>query len=224
MSNNCLVTKLKAVVNNNNLPYLNGIVFEYDGTSFPALQYGGLAIKVNNPTQLKVLSGSLFTDTSCTQEITQTTIIPEQDERILYIKSGTSVKLVVNSVGNITKLGSSYNCNLHFNFNELYEFASLKSIIFTPFITQGRLEDLIEHLCEGTWTLERLDFSYQSANSNVTFNGIRITGGTSPNVYPVKEDNIISLYRTRTGTEPDYSYDNFIGSYNIITGVWTYSS
>lgn len=93
MANNCLVTKLKAVVNNSNLKKLG--VLDIYGTG-----NADIALRCSSPITVKCISGSMYLDQARTQPITEKVIPVSASSSTVYIVNGTHIE--VSSKYNIT--------------------------------------------------------------------------------------------------------------------------
>ena len=86
MANNCLVTKLKAVVNNSNLKKLG--VFDIYGTGNADIGFKG-----SSPITVKCISGSMYSDSARTQAITEKEIPVSDNAAYVYITNGTHIEV-----------------------------------------------------------------------------------------------------------------------------------
>ena len=93
MANNCLVTKLKATVNNSNLEKLG--VLDIFGTGNADIGFKG-----SSPITVKCVSGTMYSDQARTQAITEKVIPVSANTTYLYIADGTHIE--VSSKYNIT--------------------------------------------------------------------------------------------------------------------------
>lgn len=93
MANNCLVTKLKAVVNNSNLKKLG--VLDVYGTGNADIGFKG-----STPIIVKCVSGSMYSDQARTQAITEKEIPVGATSYYVYIVNGTHIE--VSSKYNLT--------------------------------------------------------------------------------------------------------------------------
>lgn len=86
MANNCLVTKLKAVVNNSNLKKLG--VLDIYGTG-----NADIGFKASSPITVKCISGSMYSDSARTQAITEKEIPVSANTVYVYITNGTHIEV-----------------------------------------------------------------------------------------------------------------------------------
>ena len=86
MANNCLVTKLKAVVNNSNLKKLG--VLDIYGTGNADIGFKG-----SSPITVKCISGSMYSDQARTQAITEKEIPVSANAAYVYITNGTHIEV-----------------------------------------------------------------------------------------------------------------------------------
>lgn len=93
MANNCLVTKLKATVDNSNLKKLG--VLDIYGTGNADIGFKG-----SSPITVKCVSGTMYSDSGRTQSITEKEIPVSANTTYLYIVDGTHIE--VSSKYNIT--------------------------------------------------------------------------------------------------------------------------
>ena len=93
MANNCLVTKLKATVDNSNLEKLG--VLDIFGTGNADIGFRG-----SSPITVKCVSGTMYSDSARTQAITEKVIPVSVNTFYVYIVNGTHIE--VSSKYNIT--------------------------------------------------------------------------------------------------------------------------
>lgn len=86
MANNCLVTKLKATVDNSNLKKLG--VLDIYGTGNADIGFKG-----SSPITVKCVSGTMYSDSGRTQSITEKEIPVSANTTYLYIVDGTHIEV-----------------------------------------------------------------------------------------------------------------------------------
>lgn len=86
MANNCLVTKLKATVNNSNLEKLG--VLDIYGTGNADIGFKG-----SSPITVKCVSGTMYSDQARTQAITEKEIPVSANTAYVYITNGTHIEV-----------------------------------------------------------------------------------------------------------------------------------
>lgn len=86
MANNCLVTKLKATVDNSNLKKLG--VLDIYGTGNADIGFKG-----SSPITVKCVSGTMYSDSGRTQAITEKVIPVSTNSSYVYIVNGTHIEV-----------------------------------------------------------------------------------------------------------------------------------
>ena len=198
---NCLVKKLKATVNNDNLPNLLQKVFAITGnenTGYNTVKVIGAVLR----------EGVLYSDTSATTvAVNQGDTLGSSD---YYVKSGDTIKLTCNynSVTNIT----FYSNLLYVGLNDFAPYKNLDVLWLRFTRTSGTLESFIkEHIKyrgSSNFVLDML-----LTNTLVTLNNASITERLNASC----SGNVVTIYKQGS---PSTVY----ATYTISTDTWSYPS
>ena len=132
MANDCLVTKYKGAVQNNNLPYYSGIVFENKGTQMTTITCPHATAKV--------ISGNVYLDSAKTQPVSTRKL---GNDDCLYMDVASKVLLTskydplitqVGNKGNYSPQGSAFLDASQINYSKL------RNIYGSNFATEGLVD------------------------------------------------------------------------------------
>lgn len=219
---NCLLTKLKATVDNDSLFYLGKLKVSFDG-------------QISNPrvcrfilmqgAKVTVLSGTIYSDSAATTPIVSPKEITGEGANmfVFYVKPTTPAVILIEdkysliyTVNRITS--SETSARPVIDFEDLATCYGVKECSFFFMRTEGTLEHLIEIGCENWDGSVRTYTLYNSTVSGVTFHGSYVTSET--NLYCKKESGVVNVYATKSGG----TYSNIVATYTIATKTWQYNS
>lgn len=218
MSNNCLQTKLKSVVNNNSLFKLGVMKITIPNETPTSMSLSKISSDENSV--LHVASGTVYSNSSYTDVATDDRNIsttPSTTKAFTNAQGGAVVLEISNRYKLATLNVTLGRCII--KFSDFFGLQNLYGLInFQLIISDGRLEDLIStNYREVISDTKIVKFKLSKAyNSNVTFNGdfFSVT-------IDLSDSSLIKCYRGEIDSFVDAT---LLGTFNRSTGEWTYSS
>lgn len=222
---NCLKSKLEAVVNNDSLNFLGKLKVSL----FYESHIGVCRFLLYQGAKVTVLSGTIYSDSAATTPIVSPKEITGEGLNMFafYVKAAEHATILIenkyNSINEINRITTSeYPAMPTIDFSELASCFSVRVFNFLFIKTKGSLEQIVE-TCAEQWDENARTFKlYSSTVSGVTFHGTFFNDETI--LYSIKENGVVTVYSTRSGSSPNYTYGGVLATYNIASKTWEYTN
>lgn len=232
---NCLVTKLKEVVNDVEIPVLGELVFKLRPATTPNPNPEFTVTTAVGPQTVKVLKGHLYVDEECTNPYPS---VIEVEGNFHSCRGYTNTE--EETIISISNKYNFYNLFAHDRLD-----LNLEDLYFTDYTTlllsgnksiSGDIEDLIEHSVD-VWVKNSrvIDPAYpvylQLAGSNARFKGSTDWGSKTWGLTILKDTSNTKVYNIYAAETDQYGYllpqasqyTRLGATYNYETKVWTYT-
>lgn len=223
---NCLITRLAATVQNEELEYIDRIVVSFGPR---ATIYNGVCrFLLSEGGRVRVLSGNIYSNSDATTQITEIVANDGLKLAVFYVKPDEYAKVAVeNKYTNILEINrittSELSARPNIDFEHLKSCFACDTISFLFMGTEGAIEDIVEYRAKYLEEINSKYVLFSNTVSGVTFHGAFFTEEKNLFVNRPNGGDVVTIYGSRTGSAGNYVYGNPLATYTISTGVWSYN-
>lgn len=229
MSNNCLVKKYKADVNNNNLPFYGKLKIYFKSVTNPSDKTQGLHGVTNTAKILQLIDGLNFTNSTLSENLGNEISNGISD---FYVSNGNGILLIpedafmISAVAGATNYYKAYYLKL----DEYADSENLTEIAVRKSDTEGSILNLVKNINLTTLNViecpnvtgELINFiTSQIDNYGRTSGQLNIY--SAPSGITLEYNMIIGDITVNyvSASQFTYTYQTVTTTYNKVNGVWT---